>query len=444
MTKPPPRLPEGARQALASLVEGFAGLPEDAPEGEPARQRRLALQRFQAAGFPGRRSEAWRYTDLAAALHGPLPPLAPGQPDADRRQSLDQALAQAAAGLEEATAARIVFIDGSFDPSRSETSRLPQGVNLHAGAAPSPRAAPPAGDMLASLNLALARSGFDLTAADGAECSGLIHLLFISTAQTPCSLHVRSRIRLGANARLRLLESHVGRGKAACLHTQMSECALEAGARLQHVLVGEQAGGDVALARLQAELRQDARLDCAVLSAGGRLNRREHVCSFKAPGAQARISALSLAHSGEQRDITALMDHQTGDCASDTLVKSVLGADGRGVFQGLVRVAEGASGSDGRQVSKALLLGEGASMNAKPELEIFNDDVQCAHGSAIGELDADALFYLRSRGIGAAEARRLLVAAFLADVLARAEDEALAAVLHSRARAWLAAAPHEA
>ena len=426
---------------MASLVEGFSRLQGDAQEDGQARLRRLALERFRAGGFPGRRSEAWRHTDLAGALQGPLPPLLPRERGAGGRAPLDAACARACSGLEGETAARIVFVDGGFDAARSDLGCLPAGVRLRADGAPPAQEPPRDGDMLESLNLALARDGFALTAAAGTHCPGVIHFLFLTAADAPCSVHVRGRVHVGAGASLRLLESHIGLGAAPCLQTRATQCSLEREARLRHVCIGAHAAADISLSRLEAALQEDARLDCAVLDTGGRLARREHVCAFAAPRAQARVSALLLARAGEQRDIGAAMDHRAGACRSDTLVKSVLDAEARGVFHGLVRVAPGAAGSDGRQVSRALLLGEGARMNAKPELEIFNDDVECAHGSAIGELDAEALFYLRSRGIGLAEARRLLIAAFLVDVLGRVDDAALVAALQARARAWLDAGP---
>ena len=441
MTAQFPRLPAGARQAMESLIEGFTPLPADAPEDEQTRLRRLALERFRTCGFPDRRAEAWRYTDLVGALEGPLPPFLPREDTAHRSELLDSVCAQACAGLQDEIAARIVFVDGEFDPSRSDVSTLPAGIRLQAGSAPllaNGAGVPPENtDMLQNLNHALARNGFLLQAEEGAQCPGAIHFLFLKLCDAPCSLHVRGRIHLGAGARLRLLESHIGCAGAPCLQTRLTDCILEQEASLHHICIDEHAAADISLARMATELGEGARLDCAVLGMGGRIARREYACAFPAPRARVRLSALALAREGELRDITARMNHLAGECGSDTLVKSVLAAGARGVFQGLVRVAPGAAGSDGRQVSKALLLGEGAHMNAKPELEIFNDDVECAHGSAIGELDADALFYLRSRGIDIADARRLLIAAFLVDVFARLDAPALVGVLRSRAGAWL-------
>ena len=437
------RLPAGARQAMQSLIDGFAPPPQGAAEDIQTHLRRLALERFRAQGFPDRRSEAWRYTDLIGALEGPLPP-SPRANDSEtpsRGELPDSACTRAAAGLQDEITARLVFVDGAFDPARSNIGNLPAGTSLQAGDAP-PLANGAGGgsegaDMLENLNHALARSGFTLNIDEGAHCPGVIHLLFLKLHDAPCSLHVRGRIHLGAGARLRLLESHIGCSAAPCLQTRLTDCTLEREATLHHACIDEHAAADVSLSRMTAGLHAGARLDCAVLGLGGRIARREYDCAFLAPQAQVRLSALALARGGELRDINARMNHQIGECSSDTLIKSVLAAQARGVFQGLVRVAPGAAGSDGRQVSKALLLGEGAHMNAKPELEIFNDDVECAHGSAIGELDADALFYLRSRGIDIAAARRLLIAAFLADVFARLDEPALAEALRARAGAWL-------
>lgn len=437
------RLPDGARQAMDSLIKGFSVLQADAPEDAVISRRRLALEQFQANGFPDHRTEEWRYTDLIGTLDGPVPPLDPTGKTQQSRQ-LDKVYRLGCSHLEGDIGARVVFVNGRFDRSLSELSGFPEGIVLKTGdahpvmdGAQKVTEVPSPGNMLESLNLSLARDGFSLTCLPGAHCEGVVHFLFLNTQSTPCSMHLRTRIKLGAGARLQLLESHIGAGNAACLQTHMTDCILEPESRFEHVCIDKHGVADIFLARFHAELQEQARLSCGVLGAGGRLSRREYAFSFSNPGAQAKLSALSLAHGGELRDINARMNHYVGECSSDTLVKSVLTENAHGVFQGLVKVDPGAAKSNGQQVSKALLLGQGASMNAKPELEIFNDDVECSHGSAIGELDEEALFYLCSRGIDFAEARRMLIAAFLVDVFSRIENSGLASTLKCQAKAWL-------
>lgn len=437
------RLPDGARQAMASLIDGFSRLQKSAPEDVKMIGRRLAMEQFKERGFPDHRVEAWRHTDLIGALEGPVPPL-PIQRETKRCERLEKVLMQGCAQLETEAVARIVFVDGKFSPSLSNLSHLPEEISLqtgdallHSDGAKELIEASASRDMLESLNLSLAQDGFTLACMPGAQCCGVIHLLFLMTHSSPCSVHLRSRIHLGAGARLQLLESHIGAGIPPSLQTHLIDCVLAPEARLEHVCIDRHAAKDIFLARLHVKLQECARVSCGVLGAGGRLSRREYSFAFSGPGAKSRLSALSLAHDGEKRDIKASMNHHVGECSSDTLIKNVLTENGHGVFRGLVRVDPGAAGSDGKQVSKALLLGKGASMNAKPELEIFNDDVECAHGSAIGELDKDALFYLRSRGIDIAEASRLLIAAFIFDIFSRIENAALAGALESQARSWL-------
>lgn len=379
------------RKAVAALEEAFASCSKVEAWQE------AAMRRLRVAGLPDRRSEAWRYTDLIGAL-------------------------------EENTA----HFSSTKDSSRLEISlaetALPEGVALEKGDAPEPLfAEQQSAGVSADVNLALAREGFVLRVKEGVACPGVIHI------RRRGGGHGRGRVELGAGASARILESHVGDG-SPCLRTHLLECRLGEGARLRHECVDAPGAGGVSLGRLRVEMGGSAELECGLLGVGGRLGRREYMCDFAAPEARVRLRALSLARGGELRDVQAEMNHRVGECVSDTLVKSVLADGAQGVFQGMVRVAAGASGSDGRQISKALLLGESARMNAKPELEVFNDDVECAHGSAIGSLDAEALFYLRARGIGEAEARRMLVAAFLVDVLEGVED---GEALRAHAQEWL-------
>ena len=435
-------LPQGAHQAVASLMEAAKRIEAGASTGEETALRRKAREQFAALGLPTRRLEAWRYTDLVGALQGPLPPLSSSgdirlnEPFKGTLESLDEALENARAQAGGGLSASIVFVDGRFSAQHSKLDKLPKSIRLQAGYVPLADEDVD-NDMLGSLNLSLASDGFEIIVEPDAGAEAFIHLFFASTREEACSMHSRANVRLGKGANLKLFETHAGMRGVPCLQTHITNVTLDESAKLEHACVEDNGTQHISLARLKARLKQEAQLSCAALGAGGKLVRREYNILFEGGGATAKLSALSLANAGETRDINAKLHHKIPECVSNTLVKSVLTDDARGVFQGLVRVEPGATQSNGQQTSKALLLGRGASMNAKPELEIFNDDVECAHGSAIGELDQDALFYLRARGISESTARQLLINAFLNDVFERIEDDALRLAVESRALNWL-------
>lgn len=435
-------LPQGAHQAVMSLMEAAKRIEAGASTGEETALRRKAREQFAALGLPTRRLEAWRYTDLVGALQGPLPPLSSSgdiqlkEPFKGTLESLDAALEDARAQAGGGLSASIVFVDGRFSAQHSKLDKLPKGVRLQAGYVPLADEDLD-NDILGSLNLSLATEGFEIIVEPNAGAEAFIHLFFACTREEPCSMHSRASVRLGKGANLKIFETHAGMRGVPCLQTHITDVTLDESAKLEHACVEDNGTEHISLARLKARLKQEAQLSCAALGAGGKLVRREYNILFEGGGANAKLSALSLASAEETRDINAKLHHKVPECVSDTLVKSVLTDDARGVFQGLVRVEPGATQSNGQQTSKALLLGRGASMNAKPELEVFNDDVECAHGSAIGELDQDALFYLRARGISESTARQLLINAFLNDVFERIEDDALQLAVESRALNWL-------
>ncbi|MCY4052856.1 MAG: Fe-S cluster assembly protein SufD [Hyphomicrobiales bacterium] len=435
-------LPKGAHQAVTSLMEAAERIEAGAPTGEEAALRRRAREQFAALGLPTRRLEAWRYTDLAGALQGPLPPLSSAQ-DARPNKTIEEAIGLFRESAEQMCAlagselsATIVFFDGRFSAQHSDLEKLPKSVRLRAGYAPLANGDID-NDMLGSLNLSLASDGFELVVDPDAGAQNFVHLLFLSAKKESCSMHSRAKVRLNKGASLKLLETHIHKNFVSGLQTHLTDVAVGEGAKLEYACIEYNNPQHISLARTEVRLEQEAQFSCTALGAGGKLVRHEYNILFEGGGAKAELGALSLAGAGETRDVNVLLHHKVPECLSDTLVKNVLTGDARGVFQGLVRVEPGAVRSNGRQTSKALLLGRDASMNAKPELEIFNDDVECAHGSAVGEIDRDALFYLRARGISENDARQLLIKAFLGDVLERIEDEALRINTESHAIRWM-------
>jgi Fe-S cluster assembly protein SufD len=193
------------------------------------------------------------------------------------------------------------------------------------------------------------------------------------------------------------------------------EFVLGAGAQLHHVRIAPKASGAVQVEEVAMTLARDARYHAHYANFGAKLSRLELDIALEGEGAEARLSGVSVLSEDNHADVTTRIIHAVGKTQSGQLFKKVAGGKSRAVYQGKVTVAEGADGSDSRQTAKALLLGPRAEADLKPELEIFADDVKCAHGAAVGDLDADSLFYLRARGLSESEARALLLHAFLED-----------------------------
>ncbi|MDP9196138.1 MAG: Fe-S cluster assembly protein SufD, partial [Pseudomonadota bacterium] len=221
----------------------------------------------------------------------------------------------------------------------------------------------------------------------------------------------------------------IGLGPQPCFSNSVVELSLGAGSRLTHVMVQEEAQQGVHVSTTGVRLGQGAICDSFILNAGGRLVRREVHTVFADTGGEFRIQGAYLVHGGQHSDITTLIDHRSPGCTSHEVIKGVIDGNGRAVFQGKIHVAPGAQKTDGYQLNRALLLSDAAEIDSKPELEIHADDVKCSHGATAGELDDQALFYLRSRGIDETTARHLLVQAFLAEVVDGIRDENIRAAI---------------
>ncbi|HEY2178817.1 MAG TPA: Fe-S cluster assembly protein SufD [Caulobacteraceae bacterium] len=228
-------------------------------------------------------------------------------------------------------------------------------------------------------------------------------------------------IRLGARAELVLLESR--EGEADYVTQADLAITLGEGARLERIVLATEGDGAVAVSRAEVGLSPSASLAQTVVTTGARRQRLETRVAHAGGGACARLDGLYLVGAKRHSDITTVVVHEGPDGTTDQLTKGVAADQGRGVFQGRIEVRPGADGADARMGHHALVLSERAEVDAKPELEIFADDVACSHGNTIGALDEEALFYARQRGIPEAEARAMLTEAFLGAVIERIEHE---------------------
>lgn len=402
-----------------------------------SRLREEAATSFSARGWPTRRNEAWKYTNLRALAaeewHEPLAPLDPSLPVA----------------IPELGPVRAVMVDGRFRPDLSSLAGLPAGVRvrglLHAlaedpqsitgrlGALAEIEAHP-----FAALNTMLMADGIVIEAAAGARFDGVLHIASIGTAPggRAVAFHPRVLAVLHQDAQLVLAESAEGAAGATFLDNPVSEVMLAAGSHLTHVRLQDLPETASQLATAYVRLAEGATYDSFVLALGAGLARNEIHATLAGPRATCHLNGAQLLHGTRHADTTTAIEHAAPRCASRQTYKSVLADAAHGVFQGRIHVHQAAQKTDGYQMNQALLLSQHAEMDSKPQLEIYADDVKCSHGATVGELDEDQLFYLRSRGIPADAARALLVQAFLADALELVGDEALRERLAEATGRW--------
>jgi Fe-S cluster assembly protein SufD len=262
--------------------------------------------------------------------------------------------------------------------------------------------------------------------------AGLVQLASIGSGSV--AFHLRHIIRLRAGARLVLLETATGEG--SYLHNPVTEIHIAPGASLTHVRLQNESPTAFHLATIYVEIEQGGIYDAFTLNLGGRVTRTETHTHLAGPNAVAHVNGVQLLGGTQHADFTSVMRHSAPSGTSRQTVKNVLTGRSRGVFQGRIEVARAAQKTDGYQMNQALLLSPDAEIDSKPELEIFADDVKCSHGATVGELDAEQLFYLRSRGIPDPEARAILVRAFLAEALDAVTHDAVRAALEAGVERW--------
>ena len=346
--------------------------------GLPFARREQAVSHFRSAGIPTRRVEDWKYSDLVKAL---------GE-TALSEETASWKLGALPAGVE------------MFDLA---DANAPDWVKTHLGS--------------------LKENA--LSAASLAYANGGVALRVTGVVETPVSLecfgkgNLRALIVLEKNAGLTLVESANGDDQ----RNVGVEIILGANAQLHHLRLAR-ANAAIQIEEVAMTVAQDAVYTAHYASFGGKLSRLELDIMLEGANAQAHLSGVCVLQGDSHADITTRVTHAVGHTQSTQLFKKVAGGKSRAVYQGKVIVSQGANGADSRQNAKALLLGNQAEADLKPELEIFADDVKCAHGAAVGDLDADSLFYLRARGIPEDDARDLLIHAFLEDAMAGiARDE---------------------
>jgi Fe-S cluster assembly protein SufD len=379
-------------------------------------KRHAAMDAFAKTGVPTRRVEAWKYTDFANALQADLESAKAfgGKADAGNLLAVD---ADAKISLVNGFLHGAIRSDGIeiVDLAKLD-AQSPAWVKDHFGAMAAGAAQP-----LGAVSLGLMRGGVALRVHENKKLS----LDFVNRGSGKDQVsHTRVLIVVEEGASLRLVETHAGEGEAQTFANVGMELVLKPQAKLEHIRLQTEAANALHLTSLGVALARDCEYRALYVALGARLSRLDIDLSLAAPGAHATLHNVAVLDSGIA-DVTTVIHHVAPHTTSRQLFKSVVGGRGRSVNQGRVSVRKGAVKSDSHQLFKALLLSPRAEADAKPELEIFADDVVCGHGTAIGALDPDALFYLRARGIAEGEAKNLLIRAFLADAIGGFADEAV-------------------
>lgn len=413
----------------AEALEGLS--TEAAPEPrELSALRRKAMGRFEALGFPTTKMERWRHTNVAAIAQAGFS-AATGAGAA----SLDEL----APNLYDGTL-RLVFVDGFFVPGLSSDLDLPAGVVATSLAAArqdhAPRVAAHLGrhacvedgtcadNAFAALNTALHRDGFFLYVPRGVVVEQPIHVLCV--ASTPdVAAYPRNLLVLEDNSHATVVESYVGLTDGAYLTCPVTEVVLGANAVFDHYKVQRESLAAYHVAVQQSWQGNDSTLRSHSISIGGALVRNDLNGYLGGEGVSCTLNGLYLVDGKQHVDNHMRMDHAKPNGYSHELYKGVLNGSGRSVFNGLIHVHEDAQKTDAVQSNRNLLLSKNALAYSNPQLEIFADDVRCTHGSTIGQLDDDAVFYLRSRGIAEDAARSLLTYAFASDIVERIKVESV-------------------
>ncbi len=373
--------------------------------------REAGWRGFSAQGLPGRRDEDWKYTRLAA--------LERFAPEAPLQLTQLPAIAPTDGAL-------LVFAGGRLVP---QWSRLPATPGVEVTNLAAALAAGGDGDALrsrlrlegpqrpfAALNQALFEDGLWLRLAPGARLTDPLHVVHVGGARQS-SAQLRLLIELGEHSEALVVEHYLGAGTDAYHVNVLAQATLAPGAHLRHVKLLTEGPAAIHVGDFRVRVGRDARFESHALAAGGGLLRQDIDVYLHQAGGECSLRGLYTAGSGEHVDFHTRIEHIAPHCRSEETYKGLVGGTGRAVFNGRVQVHAGADKTDSAMTCANLLLSNRAEVDAKPELEIYADDVKCSHGATVGQLDEAQVFYLRARGIDEAAARALLMTAFARDAL---------------------------
>jgi len=414
---------------VAALLAGSGALPKS-PTAWLDALRATALERANALSVPTTRDEEWRFTDLTPLTKLQLQPAT---------AAVKVSAADIAAHAVPEAAMRLVFVNGVPAPELMQQGALPGGVTVmplgdalktHAAWVEPHLAKLAVGEheLFTALNTAFLQHGVFIHLAKNAVLKAPIHLLFVA-AGNGVATYPRCLIVAETGAEACVIEDYVALGEEAYLTNAATEIAVAPNASVRHIKLQRESQKAFHISTCAVTLAKDARFQSHAVTLGARLSRNNLSISQQGEGAQIEIDGLALIGSRQTADTHTLMDHTKPHGTCKQTHKTIVGGSGHAVFNGKVFVREGAQLTDSSQQSRNLLLSDKAHVDTKPQLEIFADDVKCAHGAAVGQLDAEHLFYLKSRGLPEAQARNLLTYAFGAEIIDHIPVPSLVSVL---------------
>jgi Fe-S cluster assembly protein SufD len=414
----------------------FPSAFERRPQGGPRwldDLRGRGAARFAALGLPTVRDEEWRFTNVAPIGAIDFTPAEPVSGVADQLAGFPYTDAPV----------RLVIVNGRFDTTLSRTKGLPGGVRVGSLATAMTEHADVvqryfgqladfSSRSFAALNTAFVQDGAYVYLPENAILDAPVHIVFVTGGDAARVMaHPRTLIVASAGSQARIVESYVGSEGQTYFANAVSEVFVGENATVDHYKVQQESSEAFHVASLHAHTERSATFSSHSFSLGGRLVRNDALVILDGEGGECTLNGLYLADRERLIDNHTTIDHAKPHCPSHEVYKGILGGTARAVFNGKIIVRQDAQKTDAKQTNRALLLTDGATINTKPQLEIFADDVKCTHGAAIGQLDDDAIFYLRSRGLTFADARDMLIHAFAGQILDRVKIEPLRQALEA-------------
>ncbi|WP_375457494.1 SufD family Fe-S cluster assembly protein [uncultured Methylobacterium sp.] len=429
-----------------SAETGISNLFETARKGfgsDTTIAREEAFRFFEAAGLPSRRVEAFKYTDLRAAMQEAAPPAeAPAL-------EVAEAAVGGATGFSAIEAVRLTFVNGHLIRELSDLDHVPAGVSvaplndaLAAGDMRLKNLAPVAQareNPIYQLNTAFLADGALISVAPGAKVEIPLHLRFVGAGTDGFSTATRVLVEVGDGAEFTLLESHEGPNGLTYQPNDALDVLVGKHGVFRHARINREGDKAIALSTISVRLDDEAHLETVNLVTGAVLSRHQIYMHVAGENVNAVVNGATMLGDGQLADSTLLADHAAVGGIGREMFKTVIDGDATGVFQGKIIVRQVAQKTDGKMKSDCLLLSDAGQMMNKPELEIFADDVACGHGATCGAPDQDLLFYLMARGLPKPIAESLLVQAFVGEAVESVAHEGARAALIGEIEAWLAA-----
>lgn len=409
--------------AETALVEAYTAQLGDLPgNGAVIAARDNLLENLKTLGLPTRRIEAWHYTDLKTLLRAlpetvPVPVLSAAAPIVSGSPVIASLQGVAAKGVTtegfSVSSFGEALLDGSAAAGLSELDK---------------------DDVIGRINGSFVRDGFVVDIPAGAEIETPIEIQAIHGGG---QVHNRFPVRFGAGAKATIIERHLATTEDGAFVSSISDITLDDGAEVTWVLLQQQGAADTHLGQLRIRMGADVKLRLFFINAGGKLVRQELRIDVEGEGSDLIVRGVNLLGGETHTDVTMVLGHNVPNTTSTEIFRNVVFDRAKGIFQGMIRVAPDAQKTDAKMACNTLLMSDDGEFSAKPELEIFADDVQCGHGATVADISDTHLYYLMARGIPRAKARAMLVNAFVAEIVEELEDEHLVEALETIISNWL-------